>query len=177
MLLKRNFKRILHISLSLFFLFAYKTSNFKKSSISATLCLHLQRQRLINNRTYTNGESEVAIKIPIKHVMENGTGPSNSAERGVNGMRRDEDVAEAGNENENEDNENNENDEEEEEDDDDDHGGPYTPFDLPSKKLLCLCGVCLDMLESIADACRGRSVSESLSFHQLSLCSEAPGHM
>lgn len=71
--------------------------------------------------------------------MENGTGPSNSSERGVNGTRRDEDVAEAGNEteNENEDNENNENDEEEEEDDDDDdHEGPYTPFDLPSKKLV-----------------------------------------
>lgn len=139
-------------------------------------CPYLQRQRLINSRTYTNGESEVAIKIPIKHVVENGTGPSNSAERGVNGTRRDEDVAEAGNENENEDNENNENDEEEEEDDnDDDHEGPYTPFDLPSKKLLVLCGVCLDMLESIADACRDRSVSES--FHQLSLCSEAPVHM
>lgn len=77
--------------------------------------------------------------------MENGTGPSNAAERGVNGARRDEDAAEAGNENENEDNENNENDEEEEEDDDedddDDHEGPYTPFDLPSKELLHLCGV------------------------------------
>lgn len=76
-------------------------------------------------------------------MVENGTGPSNSAERGVNGTRRDEDVAEAGNEteNENEDNENNENDEEEEEDDDDDdHEGPYTPFDLPSKKPLRSCG-------------------------------------
>lgn len=76
-------------------------------------------------------------------MVENGTGPSNSAERGVNGTRRDEDMAEAGNEteNENEDNENNENDEEEEDDDDDDddHEGPYTPFDLPSKKLLGLC--------------------------------------
>lgn len=110
-------------------------------------------------------------------MVENGTGPSNSAERSVNGTWRDEDMAEAGNKNENEDNENNENDEEEEEDDDDDdHEGPYTPFDLPGKKLLlCLRGVCLDMLESIADACRGRSVSES--FHQLSFCSEAPGHV
>lgn len=109
-------------------------------SFSKSLCLYLQRQRLINSRTYTNGESEVAIKIPIKHVVENGTGPSSAAERGVNGTRRDEDVAEAGNEteNENEDNENNENDEEED-DDEEDHGGPYTPFDLPSKKRLGLC--------------------------------------
>ncbi|NXH95730.1 NCKX3 protein, partial [Pachycephala philippinensis] len=116
------------------------TSHFPpKTRLSmASRMLINERQRLINSRTYTNGESEVAIKIPIKHVVENGTGPSNSAERGVNGTRRDEDVAEAGNENENEDNENNENDEEEEEeddDDDDDHEGPYTPFDLPTGKI------------------------------------------
>ncbi|KAK0676961.1 NCKX3 protein, partial [Pygoscelis papua] len=116
------------------------TSHFPpKTRLSmASRMLINERQRLINSRTYTNGESEVAIKIPVKHVVENGTGPSNSAERGVNGTRRDEDMAEAGNEteNENEDNENNENDEEEEEDDeDDDHGGPYTPFDLPTGKI------------------------------------------
>ncbi|NXC73407.1 NCKX3 protein, partial [Anhinga anhinga] len=115
------------------------TSHFPpKTRLSmASRMLINERQRLINSRTYTNGESEVAIKIPIKHVVENGTGPSNSAERGVNGTRRDEDMAEAGNEteNENEDNENNENDEEEEEDDDDDDNeGPYTPFDLPTGK-------------------------------------------
>lgn len=107
-------------------------------------------------------------------MVENGTGPGNSAERSVNGTRRDEDMAEAGDENENEDNENDE-EEEEDDDDDDDHEGPYTPFDLPSKKPLHSCGVCLDMLESIAGTCRGRGVSES--FHQLSRCSEAPGHM
>ncbi|KAM6207802.1 sodium/potassium/calcium exchanger 3 isoform 2-T2 [Sarcoramphus papa] len=116
------------------------TSHFPpKTRLSmASRMLINERQRLINSRTYTNGESEVAIKIPIKHVVENGTGPSNSAERGVNGTRREEDMAEAGNEteNENEDNENNENDEEEEEDDDDDdHEGPYTPFDLPTGKI------------------------------------------
>ncbi|XP_019346581.2 sodium/potassium/calcium exchanger 3 isoform X2 [Alligator mississippiensis] len=116
------------------------TSHFPpKTRLSmASRMLINERQRLINSRAYTNGESEVAIKIPIKHVIENGTGPSNSAERGVNGTRRDEDVAEAGNEteNENEDNENNENDEEEEEeDDDDDNDGPYTPFDPPSGKV------------------------------------------
>ncbi|XP_063247328.1 ras and Rab interactor 2-like isoform X2 [Prinia subflava] len=113
------------------------TSHFPpKTRLSmASRMLINERQRLINSRTYTNGESEVAIKIPIKHVVENGTGPSNSAEHGVNGTRRDEDVAEAGKENEDEDNENNENDEEEEEgDDDDDHEGPYTPFDLPTGK-------------------------------------------
>ncbi|KAL8194308.1 UNVERIFIED_CONTAM: hypothetical protein K2H54_013761 [Gekko kuhli] len=92
-----------------------------------------ERQRLINSRVYTNGESEVAIKVPIniKRTVENGSGPSNSADRGVGGTRRDEAAAEAGNEteNENEDNENNENDEEEEEEEED--SGPYTPFDPP----------------------------------------------
>uniref|UniRef100_H0ZBE9 Solute carrier family 24 member 3 n=1 Tax=Taeniopygia guttata TaxID=59729 RepID=H0ZBE9_TAEGU len=116
------------------------TSHFPpKTRLSmASRMLINERQRLINSRTYTNGESEVAIKIPIKHVVENGTGPSNSAERGVSGTQRDEDVAEARNENENEDNKNNENDEEEEDDDDDDdddHEGPYTPFDLPTGKI------------------------------------------
>lgn len=77
----------------------------------------------------------MAIKIPIKHTVENGMGPSSAPDRGVNGTRRDDVVTEAGNEteNENEDNENNENDEEEEEDEDDDEG-PYTPFDPPCKR-------------------------------------------
>lgn len=77
----------------------------------------------------------MAIKIPIKHTVENGTGPSSAPDRGANGTRRDDIVGEADNEteNENEDNENNENDEEEEEDDDDDEG-PYTPFDPPCKR-------------------------------------------
>ncbi|XP_007476704.1 sodium/potassium/calcium exchanger 3 isoform X2 [Monodelphis domestica] len=114
------------------------TSHFPpKTRLSmASRMLINERQRLINSRAYANGESEVAIKIPIKHAVENGTGPSNAPERGANGTRRDDDVTEAGNEteNENEDNENNENDEEEEEDDDDDDG-PYTPFDPPSGKL------------------------------------------
>uniref|UniRef100_A0A8C0F7S2 Solute carrier family 24 member 3 n=1 Tax=Bubo bubo TaxID=30461 RepID=A0A8C0F7S2_BUBBB len=70
------------------------TSHFPpKTRLSmASRMLINERQRLINSRTYTNGESEVAIKIPIKHVVENGTGPSNSTERGVNGTRRDEDM-------------------------------------------------------------------------------------
>ncbi|CAK7319556.1 Sodium/potassium/calcium exchanger 3 [Vulpes lagopus] len=114
------------------------TSHFPpKTRLSmASRMLINERQRLINSRAYANGESEVAIKIPIKHTVENGTGPSSAPDRGVNGTRRDDVVAEAGNEteNENEDNENNENDEEEEEDEDDDEG-PYTPFDLPSGKL------------------------------------------
>uniref|UniRef100_A0A8B9GDN2 Solute carrier family 24 member 3 n=1 Tax=Amazona collaria TaxID=241587 RepID=A0A8B9GDN2_9PSIT len=72
------------------------TSHFPpKTRLSmASRMLINERQRLINSRTYTNGESEVAIKIPVKHVVENGTGPSNSGERGVNGARRDEDMAE-----------------------------------------------------------------------------------
>ncbi|KAM7327199.1 hypothetical protein ACRRTK_013566 [Alexandromys fortis] len=114
------------------------TSHFPpKTRLSmASRMLINERQRLINSRAYANGESEVAIKIPVKHTVENGTGPSSAPDRGVNGTRRDDIIAEADNEteNENEDNENNENDEEEEEDDDDDEG-PYTPFDPPSGKL------------------------------------------
>nr|XP_017521845.2 sodium/potassium/calcium exchanger 3 [Manis javanica] len=115
------------------------TSHFPpKTRLSmASRMLINERQRLINSRAYTNGESEVAIKIPIKHTMENGTGPSNAPDRGVNGSRRDNVVAEADNEteNENEDNENNENDEEEEEEEEEEDEGPYTPFDPPSGKL------------------------------------------
>ncbi|XP_073484069.1 sodium/potassium/calcium exchanger 3 [Aquarana catesbeiana] len=111
------------------------TSHFPpKTRLSmASRMLINERQRLINSRGYANGESEVSIKIPIKHAVENGTGPGNSTERNANGTRKDEDVAEAGNEteNENEDNENNENDEEEEEEDDD-NDGPFIPFELPS---------------------------------------------
>ncbi|XP_008585463.1 PREDICTED: sodium/potassium/calcium exchanger 3 [Galeopterus variegatus] len=113
------------------------TSHFPpKTRLSmASRMLINERQRLINSRAYANGESEVAIKIPVKHAVENGTGPSNAPDRGVSGTRRDDVVAEAGNEteNENEDNEN-ENDEEEEEDEEDEEG-PYTPFDPPSGKL------------------------------------------
>uniref|UniRef100_A0A8C5MB15 Solute carrier family 24 member 3 n=1 Tax=Leptobrachium leishanense TaxID=445787 RepID=A0A8C5MB15_9ANUR len=111
------------------------TSHFPpKTRLSmASRMLINERQRLINSRAYTNGESEVSIKIPVKHAVENGSVPGSSAERNANGTRRDEDVAEAGNEteNENEDNENNENDEEEEEEDDD-NDGPFTPFDFPT---------------------------------------------
>ncbi|KAK9403692.1 sodium/potassium/calcium exchanger 3 [Crotalus adamanteus] len=94
-----------------------------------------ERQRLINSRVYSNGEAEIAIKVPFKHTMENGSGLSNSAKGSTNGTGRDEEAAEGGSEkeNENDDNENNENDEEEDDDDDDDDDqGPYTPFDLPS---------------------------------------------
>ncbi|MBZ3890575.1 Sodium/potassium/calcium exchanger 3 [Sciurus carolinensis] len=114
------------------------TSHFPpKTRLSmASRMLINERQRLINSRAYANGESEVAIKIPIKHTVENGTGPSSAPDRGTNGTRRDDGVAEAGNEteNENEDNENNENDEEEEEEEEEEEG-PYTPFDPPSGKL------------------------------------------
>ncbi|XP_010859563.1 PREDICTED: sodium/potassium/calcium exchanger 3-like [Bison bison bison] len=110
------------------------TSHFPpKTRLSmASRMLINERQRLINSRAYANGESEVAIKIPIKHTVENGTGPSSAPDRGVSRTRRDE-VVEAGDEteNENEDNENNENDEEEE--DEEEEEGPYTPFDPPCK--------------------------------------------
>ncbi|MGH0185306.1 UNVERIFIED_CONTAM: hypothetical protein FKN15_017439 [Acipenser sinensis] len=91
------------------------------------------RQRLINNRSFSNGDSEVALRISNMHRIENGLGTS--SERGMNGRHGEEDGIEAGNEtdNENEDNENNENDEEEE--DDDDNEGPLVPFELPAGAL------------------------------------------
>ncbi|KAB1262422.1 Sodium/potassium/calcium exchanger 3, partial [Camelus dromedarius] len=113
------------------------TSHFPpKTRLSmASRMLINERQRLINSRAYANGESEVAIRIPIKHTVENGTGPGSAPDRGGSRARRDDAVAEAGDEaeNENEDNENNENDEDEE--DEEDEEGPYTPFDPPSGKL------------------------------------------
>ncbi|XP_038601608.1 sodium/potassium/calcium exchanger 3 [Tachyglossus aculeatus] len=138
------------------------TSHFPpKTRLSmASRMLINERQRLINSRTYANGESEVAIKIPVKHAVENGAAPSGSGpERAGNGSQRDhhrhrheddddddDDAAGPGDdtENENEDNENNENDgeeedeEEEEEEDDEDDEGPYTPFDPPSGTLAVL---------------------------------------
>ncbi|XP_046534033.1 sodium/potassium/calcium exchanger 3 isoform X3 [Equus quagga] len=59
------------------------TSHFPpKTRLSmASRMLINERQRLINSRAYANGESEVAIKIPIKHTVENGTGPSNAPDR------------------------------------------------------------------------------------------------
>lgn len=81
----------------------------------------LQRQRLINTRTLTNGDSDVPVK-GSRRGIENGL---SGAERGANAHR---DEREAGNETENEDNENNENDEEEEEEDGE---GPFVPFQCP----------------------------------------------
>ncbi|MXQ91617.1 hypothetical protein E5288_WYG001731 [Bos mutus] len=74
------------------------TSHFPpKTRLSmASRMLINERQRLINSRAYANGESEVAIKIPIKHTVENGTGPSSAPDRGVSGTRRDEVVEAAG---------------------------------------------------------------------------------
>lgn len=105
------------------------TSHFPpKTRLSmASRMLINERQRLINSRAYTNGESEVAIKIPVKHPVENGTGPGSAPDRGVNGTRRDDLAAEAGDETETE-NEDNGEDEEGDE-------GPYTPFDPPAGKL------------------------------------------
>ncbi|GCC25829.1 hypothetical protein chiPu_0004240 [Chiloscyllium punctatum] len=110
------------------------TSHFgPKTRLSmASRMLINERQRLIS-KTVSNGEPEVSIKMPSKHNIENGTGPSNSTERSINGQRREEDRTEARNEreneNENEDNQNNENDEEEEEEEEGE--GPYVPFHLP----------------------------------------------
>lgn len=88
-----------------------------------------QRQRLINTRTLTNGDSDVPVKGGSRRGIENGL---SGAERGVNVHQDD---REAGNETENEDNENNENDEEEEEEDGE---GPFVPFQCPGTWRLSL---------------------------------------
>ncbi|XP_049927763.1 sodium/potassium/calcium exchanger 3 [Epinephelus moara] len=89
----------------------------------ASRMLITERQRLINTRTLTNGDSDVPVKGGSRRGIENGL---SGAERGVS-VRHDD--REAGNETENEDNENNENDEEEEEEDGD---GPLVPFQCPA---------------------------------------------
>ncbi|XP_052429240.1 sodium/potassium/calcium exchanger 3 [Carassius gibelio] len=98
----------------------------------ASRMLITERQRLINSR-FSNGDSEVTVKIPGKHGVENGLA---GTDRGLNGRKTghhddDRGGAEAGTdtENENEDNENNENDEEEEEEDENE--GPYVPYRCP----------------------------------------------
>ncbi|KAL6487108.1 hypothetical protein MHYP_G00037340 [Metynnis hypsauchen] len=99
----------------------------------ASRMLITERQRLINSR-FSNGDSEVTVKIPGRRGVENGLV---SVERGLNGRRgghHDDDRggADAGTdtENENEDNENNENDGEEEEEDENE--GPFVPFHCPA---------------------------------------------
>ncbi|XP_032367713.1 sodium/potassium/calcium exchanger 3 [Etheostoma spectabile] len=89
----------------------------------ASRMLITERQRLINTRTLTNGDSDVPVKVGSRRGIENGL---SKAERGVS-VRRDD--QEAGNETETEDNENNENDEEEEEEDGE---GPLVPFQCPA---------------------------------------------
>uniref|UniRef100_A0A8C4HV96 Sodium/calcium exchanger membrane region domain-containing protein n=1 Tax=Dicentrarchus labrax TaxID=13489 RepID=A0A8C4HV96_DICLA len=89
----------------------------------ASRMLITERQRLINTRTLTNGDSDVPVKGGSRRGIENGL---SGAERGVS-VRHDD--REAGNETETEDNENNENDEEEEEED---REGPLVPFQCPA---------------------------------------------
>ncbi|XP_042289825.1 sodium/potassium/calcium exchanger 3 isoform X1 [Thunnus maccoyii] len=89
----------------------------------ASRMLITERQRLINTRTLTNGDSDVPVKGGSRRGIENGLA---GAERGANAHH---DEREAGNETENEDNENNENDEEEEEEDGE---GPFVPFQCPA---------------------------------------------
>ncbi|XP_054652174.1 sodium/potassium/calcium exchanger 3-like [Dunckerocampus dactyliophorus] len=90
----------------------------------ASRMLITERQRLINTRTLTNGDSDGPVKGGNRRTTENGM---SGAERGIN-MRD----HETGNETENEDNENNENDEEEEEED---REGPFVPFQCPAGAL------------------------------------------
>uniref|UniRef100_A0A4W5P397 Solute carrier family 24 member 3 n=1 Tax=Hucho hucho TaxID=62062 RepID=A0A4W5P397_9TELE len=98
----------------------------------ASRMLITERQRLISTRPFTNGDSEVTVKVGSRRGLENGLG---GPERGVKGCcghhgEDDRGGVEAGNEteNENEDNENNENDEEEE----DVGEGPFVPFHAPA---------------------------------------------
>ncbi|MCI4376342.1 hypothetical protein PGIGA_G00187400, partial [Pangasianodon gigas] len=98
----------------------------------SVFCVCLQRQRLINGH-FSNGDSEVTVRFPVRRGMENGIV---GVERGLNTWRNghcDDDTrgADPGTdtENENEDNENNENDEEEEEEDENE--GPFVPFHCP----------------------------------------------
>uniref|UniRef100_A0A8C9QWS3 Solute carrier family 24 member 3 n=1 Tax=Scleropages formosus TaxID=113540 RepID=A0A8C9QWS3_SCLFO len=95
-----------------------------------------ERQRLINSRSFSNGDSDGAVRVLGRRGLENGLG---AAERGFNGHGRgrgedDRGGVEAGNdtenENENEDNENNENDEEDEEEEENE--GPFVPFQAPA---------------------------------------------
>ncbi|KAL4639955.1 sodium/potassium/calcium exchanger 3 [Arapaima gigas] len=93
-----------------------------------------ERQRLINSRSFSNGDSDGAVRVLGRRGLENGlVGP----ERGFSGHGRgrgedDAGSVECGNdtENENEDNENNENDEEDEEEEE--NGGPFLPFHIPA---------------------------------------------
>ncbi|XP_028844780.1 sodium/potassium/calcium exchanger 3 [Denticeps clupeoides] len=99
----------------------------------ASRMLITERQRLISGR-FSNGDSEVTVKLPGRRIVENGLV---GVEKGLNGRRgghRDDDRGgeEPGTdtENENEDNENNENDEDEEEEDENE--GPFVPFQAPA---------------------------------------------
>ncbi|KAM7385041.1 hypothetical protein PAMP_001140 [Pampus punctatissimus] len=85
----------------------------------ASRMLITERQRLINTRTLTNGDSDVPVKGGSRRGIENG----------LSGANAHHDDREAGNETENEDNGNNENDEEEEEEDGE---GPFLPFQCPA---------------------------------------------
>ncbi|XP_064172211.1 sodium/potassium/calcium exchanger 3-like [Anguilla rostrata] len=100
----------------------------------ASRMLITERQRLISSRSFSNGDSEVTVRVPGRRGVENGLG---GAERGLNGHRGgtgedDGGGVEAGNETENEDNENNEEGEEEEEEEEDDSEGPLLPFHVPA---------------------------------------------
>ncbi|KAG7463051.1 hypothetical protein MATL_G00191250 [Megalops atlanticus] len=99
----------------------------------ASRMLITERQRLINSKSFSNGDPEVTVRIPGRRGVENGLG---GADRGLNGRRGghcDEDGRGAdGNdtENENEDNENNENDGEGEEEEEQEE--PFHPFQAPA---------------------------------------------
>lgn len=98
----------------------------------ASRMLITERQRLINSR-FSNGDSDVTVKIAGKRGVENGLAGTDRGLNGRKGVHHDNERggAEAGTdtENENEDNENNENDEEEEEEDENE--GPFVPFRCP----------------------------------------------
>ncbi|CDQ71529.1 unnamed protein product [Oncorhynchus mykiss] len=82
----------------------------------ASRMLITERQRLISTRPFTNGDSEVTVKVGGRRGLENGLG---GPERGVNGRR--------GHHGEDDRGGNNEEEEEEEEGE-----GPFVPFHAPA---------------------------------------------
>ncbi|XP_056291170.1 sodium/potassium/calcium exchanger 3 [Pseudoliparis swirei] len=120
----------------------------------ASRMLIAERQRLINARTFPNGDSDVTLKGGGRQSGENGmSGPERG---GGGGVRRDD--QEAGNETENKDNENNEEEEEEEEGG---GGGPLVPFHCPvggcnKLKWLLSWPLCLLLYFTVPDSSKPR---------------------
>ncbi|XP_064173421.1 sodium/potassium/calcium exchanger 3 [Anguilla rostrata] len=126
----------------------------------ASRMLITERQRLINSKSFVNGDPEVTVRIPGRRGLENGLG---GAERGLNGRRghRGEDDGwgiDTGNETENE-NEDENNGNEKEEEEEEERGGPFVPFRAPAGlcnrlKWLLAWPLCLLLYCTVPDCSR-----------------------